>query len=103
MGSNPVTPTKNPLIPFGIGGFFIFLLCFRDGIRTHDLFSVRTNVRDQVTEPTAAGGGGRKAEEKKNKEQYEAHQASNATIFFLVEWVRILTPNILSIHKEFDL
>ena len=38
VGSNPVTPTKNPLIPFGIGGFFIFLRMFRNGIRTHDLF-----------------------------------------------------------------
>ena len=44
----------------------------------------RTNVRDQVSEPTAAGGGIREAEKKKNKEYHEALQASETTIFFLV-------------------
>ena len=44
----------------------------------------RTDVRDQVLEPTAAGGGWRKAEKKKNKEYHEAPQASETTIFFLV-------------------
>ena len=43
----------------------------------------RSKVRDQVTEPSAAGGGRSEAEEEKNKENCEA-TASKATIFFLV-------------------
>ena len=41
-------------------------------------------VRDQVTEPSAAGGRYSEAQEEKNKENREALQASEATIFFLV-------------------
>ena len=44
----------------------------------------RSNVRDQVTKPSAACGGRNEAEEEKNKENREALQASKATIFFLV-------------------
>ena len=45
---------------------------------------LRNNVRDQVTEPSAAGGGRSEAEEEKNKENCEALQASKATVFFSV-------------------
>ena len=43
----------------------------------------RAKVRDQVTEPSAAGGRYSEAEEEKNKENREALQASGATMFFL--------------------
>ena len=42
-------------------------------------------MRDQVSESTAAGGGSRETEKKKNKEYHEASQASETTIFFLVD------------------
>ena len=45
---------------------------------------VTNNLRDQVTEPSAAGGGKSEAKEEKNKENCEALQASKATVFFLV-------------------
>ncbi len=79
VGSSPATRTKK-----------------RQGVRrTLCLFSLydvettvsclsRSNVRDQVTEPSTAGGGRSEAEEEKNKENCEAPQASKATIFFLV-------------------
>ena len=44
----------------------------------------RTDVRDQVTEPSAACGGRSEAEEGKNKELGEALQASIMTMFFQV-------------------
>ena len=43
----------------------------------------RTNVRDQVTEPSAAGGGYSEAKEEKNNKHHDA-AASEATIFFSV-------------------
>ena len=47
-------------------------------------FKLTKQLWEQVTEPSAAGGGFSEAEEEKNKENREALQASEATMFFLV-------------------
>ena len=64
-GSNPVISTKKKT-PTPAGVFFLFGLsgctCGVGG---------PNEVRDEVTEPSAAGGGYSEAEEAKNKEYHE--------------------------------
>ena len=70
------TPTKKD-IHHQVGVFF---WC-NDKFETVASWQSRTNVRDQVTEPSAAGGGWSEAKEEKNKEQHEAKSEWGDYIF----------------------